>query len=118
MVLAMGIYKESYRLSKKFPGFPALKEKLDIATGLDNELEILGEKSVVFFNEKLKTTIEVSIESDVLISLYFPIRRKKNYIEWSLLNALNEYLTTPIKDLPVHVKKRWQDLNIIEKYFK
>lgn len=114
----MGIYKESYSLSKRFPGFAALKEKLDLATGLDNEMEILGEKSVVFFNEKLKTTIEASIESNTLISLFFAHRRKKNYIEWSLINALNEYLATPIKDIPTYVKKRWEDLSFIEKYFR
>ncbi len=114
----MGIYKETYRLSNRFPGFVALKDKLDLSTGLNNELEILGDKSVVFFNEKLKTTVEASIESDSSISLFFAPRRKKNYMEWSLINALNEYLATPIKGIPVHVKKRWQDLSFIEKYFR
>jgi hypothetical protein len=114
----MGLYKETYRLSSSFPGFNVLKEKLDLSTGLDNELEILSDQSVVFYNEKMKTTIEVSIESDNLISLFFAIRRKKNYIEWSFIYVLNEYLLTPNEEIPTHVKKRWQNLTFIEKHIR
>jgi hypothetical protein len=116
----MALYKETYRLSNNFPGFTVLKEKLDFSTGLKNEIEILSEQSIVIFNEKFKTTIEVTLESeesDIMISLFFA-PRKKNYIEWSLINVLNEYLVTPNRQIPNHVKKKWQELNFIEKHFK
>ena len=113
----MAIYKETYRLSNDFPGFIALKNKFDLYTGLNNEMEILTDKSVVFFNEKLKTTIEASIESGNFISLFFSPRRKKNYIEWSLIYALNEHLSTPNEHIPDYAKKKWKDLSFIEKHF-
>jgi len=113
----MAIYKETYHLSDNFPGFIVLKDKLDFSTGLKNKLEILNEQSVVLFNEKFNTTIEVSIESGNLISLFFAPRRKKNYIEWSLINALNEYLKRPNDEIPDHTKKKWQELSFFEKHF-
>ena len=113
----MAIYRETYRLSNNFPGFTFLKDKLDLSTGLKNELEILSERSVVFSNVKLKTTVEVSIESGNLISLFFAPRKNKNYIEWSLIYALNDHLETPNNEIPNYAKKKWQDLSFIEKHF-
>lgn len=113
----MAIYKETYKLTKKFPGFATLKEKLDFSSGLISELEILDDNSAVLFNEKLNTHIEIIVEPDQTISLFFS-PRKKNYIEWSLIHVLNEFLLNPNKDIPKHINKKWDELSFFERRFK
>lgn len=117
MVLKMALYKETYKLSNNFPGFTKIKKKLDLSTGLNTELEILDDNSVIFSNEKLKTSVEILLEPDLAISLFFAPRKKK-YLEWSLLNVLNEYLLNPNKEIPSHINKKWNELTFLEKHFK
>lgn len=117
----MALYKETYRLSTILPGFSEIKEKLNLATGLKNEIEQLAENSVVFSNDIFKADIEVMIEPEdeyQNISLYFVPRRKKNYFEWALINVLNDYLHVKNKEIPLHAKKKWSDLSFFERHFK
>ncbi|MBU1169227.1 MAG: hypothetical protein KKD44_06655 [Proteobacteria bacterium] len=114
----MALYKETYQITGTFPGFENLKKKIDIITGLENELEILNDKSAVFSNNKFKTDIEATLNRDDSISLFFAPKRKKNYFEWSLIYALNDYLVIKNSRIPIYAQKKWKDLNIFEKLLK